>query len=144
MRIMYSNVSSCFLFPAPESCFSGYGWSKKNKDKHSLASIYAWKHVCRFDVLSLSDCVYICTDQINTVQIGFSCFNHSMTCDNALVLYLVRHLKHQNCPASFNCSILGIVRPFKVWQTQNETLLLLFLIRRWSLIPVCPLCPVKY
>lgn len=67
-----------------------------------------------------------CTDQINTVQTGFSCFNHSMTCDSALVLYLVRHLKHQNCPASFNCSILGIVRPFKVWQTQNETLLLLF------------------
>lgn len=150
---MYSNVSSCFLFPARQSCFLGVRVElktnkqkqTKNKITHTLSSIgnlcletslQVWCQLIRL-CFHLGCCLIT---EISKVQVGFSFFNHNMMCNNALVLYLVQDLKNQYCPAPFNCSILGIV-----WSLKSDGLRMKhFLTQRHCLISVRPLRTVKY
>lgn len=69
--------------------------------RHSLSSIYAWEHLCRFDVLDISD-------QLSADRV---LLQHDVR--QYFFFSLVRHLKYQNCPASFNSSVLGIARSLK-------------------------------
>lgn len=110
MRIMYSNVSSCFLFPARQSCFSGYEWSEKKNEKTFFVfylclgtSLQIW--CARYIRL----CLYLhWSDRLGTER---ALLQHEVR--QYLFKNLVRHLKYQNCPASLNSSVLGIARSLK-------------------------------
>lgn len=150
---MYSNASSCFLFLARQRRFFGDRQSKKNQNKTKKTSsllywqFFSWKRLSRFDVVSFSDSAFIWTV---VWSLGSTQYR------SGSVFFLSQHDVQQlfgfkSCAACeksvlsscFQLQHHGNSGVFKVWQSQNETLLHLFLMWRYCLISACPLCTVK-
>lgn len=75
--------ASCFQHD--KAAFQATSGVRKKMKRHSLSSIYAWEHLCRFDVLGISDFVCIWTDQTDSVPNGLS---YNTRCDSTFLKIL--------------------------------------------------------